>query len=97
MHTQIRMRIMIGVLTLVQKGKTPLQVAEEYGHASIATLIRNAPKQREEEKARSAAAAAAAAAAAEAKRKEADNAAAKVASASSLYSPLSPSPPVDDY
>jgi hypothetical protein len=42
MHTQIRMRIVIRILTLVQDGKTPVQVAEEMGHASIATLIRNA-------------------------------------------------------
>ena len=67
MHTQIRMRIVIRVLTLVQSGTTPLQVAEEQGHecvrhASVATLIRNAPKLREEEKARAAGAAAAAAA-----------------------------------
>ncbi len=67
MHTQIRMRIMIRILTLVQSAKTPLQVAEKQGHesarhASVATLIRNAPKLREEEKARAAGAAAAAAA-----------------------------------
>jgi hypothetical protein len=40
--TQIRMRIVTRILTLVQSGITPLQIAEEQGHASIATLIRNA-------------------------------------------------------
>jgi septal ring factor EnvC (AmiA/AmiB activator) len=87
------MRIVIPRLTHVQKGQTPLQIAEQRGHASIATLIRNEPKRLEEEKARAAAAApaageaaaAAAAAEAEAKRKETANAAAKVASSSFLY------------
>ncbi len=51
MHTQIRMRIVIRTLTLVQAGKTPLQVAEEEGHGSIATLIRNEAKRRKDEKA----------------------------------------------
>jgi hypothetical protein len=63
---QMRMRIVIRILTLVQSGKTPLQVAEERGYASIATLIRNAGS------VKSAPASSA-------------NAAAKVASTSSLY------------
>jgi hypothetical protein len=50
-HTQIRMRIVTRILTLVQKGETPLQVAGRQGHASIATLIRNEAKRREKEKA----------------------------------------------
>jgi colicin import membrane protein len=36
----------------VQDGTTPLQAAEQFGRTSIATLIRNEPKRREEEKAR---------------------------------------------
>ena len=41
MHTQIRMRMVIRILTLVQSGKTPLQVSEEKEYAVIATLILN--------------------------------------------------------
>ncbi len=71
MHTQIRMRIVIRILTLVQSGETPLQVAERKGHASIATLIRNAGSLNlASASSANAAAASAAAAAAEAKRME---------------------------
>ena len=51
MHTQIRMRIVIRILTLVQGRTTPLLVAEFKGHTSIATLIRNEAKRRKDEKA----------------------------------------------
>ena len=57
MHTQIRMRMVIRILTLVQSGGKPLQVAEKQGHASIATLIRDVSKRREEENAKAKAAA----------------------------------------
>ncbi len=59
MHTQIRMRMVIRILTLVQSGGKPLQVAEEKGHTSIVTLIRSeirdTPTKREEEMAKAAA------------------------------------------
>jgi hypothetical protein len=96
MHTQIRMRIVIRILTLVQWGQTPLQVAEWRGHASIATLIRSEAKRREKQKEEEELLIrqhAAAAAEAEVKRKEA----AKVASASSLYTPDPPPPPTYVY
>jgi hypothetical protein len=54
------MHIVMRTLILVQSGTTPLQVAEEHRHTSIATLIRNAAKRLEDEEARAAASAAAA-------------------------------------